>query len=64
MVSGAFRMVSDGPGHSRKVREGPGQKLRKVEKQKSKNDKIMVSAESLDFGVVLEAKMAPKFMKN
>ena len=40
MVSDAFRMVSDGPGHSGKVREAPGQKLKKVEK-KSKIAKIL-----------------------
>ena len=34
MVSDVFRMVSDGPGHSRKVREGPGQKLKKVKNAK------------------------------
>ena len=33
MVSDAFRMVSDGPGHSRKVREAPGQKLKKVKEK-------------------------------
>ena len=38
-------MVPDTPGHSRKVGEAPGQKLKKVEK-KSKNDKMMVSDES------------------
>ena len=29
---GWFWCISDGPGHSRKVREGPGQKLKKVVK--------------------------------
>ena len=30
-----FWCIPDGPGHSRKVREGPGQKLKKVEKYKT-----------------------------
>ena len=34
-----FWVLPDGPGHSRKVREAPGQKLKKVEK-KSKNVKF------------------------
>ena len=43
---GWFWCVSDGPGHSRKVREGPGQKLKKVKKCKisrSVNDSRQIS---------------------